>query len=189
MSPDAIIATDILVYATIAMDVVIVALLLGTVFFRAGILSLFRSWNLCARCLAALVALCALGGSMIYSLVTGFEGCALCLTSRVLMGLLVVVLASPLLVKGKEQAVALWGKVLALLGIAVAGYQYALQWLSLSGTHLPCPAIEGLPSCDRIYFIEFGFITIPFVAISAFALIFLFLFLYESPKNDHTEAA
>jgi disulfide bond formation protein DsbB len=188
MSPNAVIATNILVYATIAIDIAVVVLVFGAIFFRSALLAMFAKWNLCTRCLAALVALCALGGSMIYSIVTGFQGCALCLASRVLMGFIVFTLALPLFVKGKERAVLLWGKILAGVGLVVAVYQYVLQWLALTGTHLPCPAIEGLPSCDRIYFVEFGFITIPFVAISTFTLILTLLFLYRIPPSDTEEA-
>ena len=185
MSPDALLATDILVYATLGMLGAIIVLLFATMFFRKGLLGFLTRWNICPRCVATLIALCALFGSMIYSVVTGFAPCALCLTSRALMGFIVLILPIPLFLKGKEQVVLLWGKIFATLGILVSLYQYTLQWLALTGTHLPCPAIEGLPSCDRIYFIEFGFITIPFVAISAFTLILVLLFLYQLPASEN----
>jgi disulfide bond formation protein DsbB len=183
MTPEALLATNILVYATLGIDIAIVVLVFGVIFFRIKLFGFFARWNMCMRCLATLVALCALFGSMIYGAVTGFAPCALCLTSRALMGLIVLTLPIPLFLKGKEQAVLLWGKIFATLGILVSFYQYVLQWLALTGTHLPCPAIEGLPSCDRIYFIEFGFITIPFVALSAFALILILLFLHRPPTS------
>jgi len=186
MSPEAQFATDLLVYATIAIDIAVLGLLLGLFFFRTQLFSFFAKLHFCGRCVATLVALCALGGSMLYSAVTGFQACALCLTSRTMMALLVVVLPLAMIRKFKEHTVLVVGIALSIIGMCVSLYQYVLQWLALTGTHLPCPAVSGLPSCDRIYFIEFGFITIPFVALSAFTLIFLLLFISRkmTPRKD-----
>jgi disulfide bond formation protein DsbB len=182
MSEDAKIATEVLVYATVGIDILVLALVLFRTFFQEMFERFSSRWNLCGRCLAALVAITALSGSMFYSAVTGFAGCALCLASRIIMGALVIVLASPLLKSVWDARARVIGIALSLLGLLVSGYQYALQWLALTGTHLPCPALEGLPSCGRIYFVAFGFITIPFVAFSAFALILTLLLVLR--KKD-----
>ncbi len=187
MSPEAQFATDILVYATIAMDVLAILILCGLLFFRTQLFSFIARSKICSRCVATLVALCALGGSMIYSAITGFQPCALCITSRTIMGLILVTLPLAMIAKLKERTVLTVGLFLAVLGFCVSLYQYVLQWLALTGTHLPCPAVPGLASCDRIYFVEFGFITIPFVALSAFTLIALLVYIARKMSaSDNT---
>jgi disulfide bond formation protein DsbB len=190
MTEQAQIATQILVFLTLAMDVLIVLLVGCWIFARHWLYQVFRASPLCARCIAALCALCALVGSMIYSAVTGFAPCPLCITSRILVGLLVVTLPLPSLRPSLEGVTHRFGIAFSILGMLVSGYQYVLQWMALTGTHLPCPAIEGLPTCDRIYFIEFGFVTIPFVAFSTFVLIFVLLVLHKktSPSAPAAES-
>jgi disulfide bond formation protein DsbB len=177
MSPEAQLATDILVFATIMILITIVAILIGLLFFRTRFFAFLAQRKVPVRLLATLVAFSALAGSTIYGVITGFKPCALCITSRTIMGLILVTLPLAMIAKLKERTVLIVGLFLAVLGFCVSLYQYVLQWLALTGTHLPCPAVSGLASCDRIYFIEFGFITIPFVALSAFTLIALLLYI------------
>jgi hypothetical protein len=50
---------------------------------------------------------------------------------------------------------------------------------------MPCPAVSALPSCDRIYVLEFGYITIPMIALNAFVL--LVIVLYAALRQKHVQ--
>ncbi len=116
--------------------------------------------------LAWVVALTATLGSLYFSEVRGFIPCALCWYQRALMYPLVILLgvASHL----EDKSVIRYTLPLSVLGGGVALYHYLIQKV---------PGMTGLGTCgvgvpcNAQYIDWLGFITIPFLALTAFTLI------------------
>ncbi len=109
-------------------------------------------------------------GSLIYSEVVGFPACILCWIQRIFMYPQMFVFG--LAVWRRERSIAPYMLTLSLIGAAVALYQWVKDmFLVYSHTTLPCIEVAGLPSCDKIYVLELGYITIPMIALNAFILL------------------
>ena len=109
-------------------------------------------------------------GSLIYSQVVGYPACILCWIQRIFMYPQAVLYF--LAVWRRESLIAPYGFALSLLGGTVALYQWVKDMVNVySGVVIPCPAVTGLPSCDTIYILKLGYITIPMIALNAFILL------------------
>ena len=118
-----------------------------------------------ARHLALLVATVATGGSLFFSEALGWIPCVLCWYQRILMYPLVVLIAVGIL--RRDRRLQLYVLPLSLAGIGVSLYHYLL----IKTDWLPPPACAvGVP-CTVDYLNLFGFINIPFMALTAFVLI------------------
>ncbi len=115
--------------------------------------------------LALIVAFTAVTGSLYYSEIAGFVPCRLCWYQRILMYPLVIIILIGLI----EQDEILPNYVLpfSLIGAGVSSYHYLLQ-LGVIGEAGACAI--GIP-CNARYVNYAGFITIPFMALTAFILI------------------
>ncbi len=113
--------------------------------------------------LAALVAGAATAGSLVYSEHYLFEPCRLCWYQRIAMYPLALILAIGWL--RDDRAVIRYAVPPALIGAAISVWHLANQWILTSNA---CPV--G-PSCNVRYVTEFGFVTIPFMALSGFVAI------------------
>jgi disulfide bond formation protein DsbB len=114
-------------------------------------------------------------GSIIYSEVVGFPACILCWIQRIFMYPLPALFGLALV--RRDRSIIPYALLLTLIGGMVALYQWTKDMLALySSVTMPCPAVSALPSCDRIYVLEFGYITIPMIALNAFVLIALVLY-------------
>ena len=117
---------------------------------------------------AWLVAIAATAGSLYYSEVRGFVPCELCWYQRIFMYPLVLILG--LAVWRLDLGVRPYVLALALVGGTISLVHYLEQKLpgfaptSCNATPVPC---------DLHYVNHFGFVTIPFMALVAFALIIL----------------
>ncbi|HEY4512464.1 MAG TPA: disulfide bond formation protein B [Candidatus Paceibacterota bacterium] len=126
--------------------------------------------------LAFLVALGSAIGSLYYSEIRGFEPCFLCWFQRIAMYPLVVLLGFALL--RKEYFIKFYALVFAIVGLIISAYQLALPFLG--DTFAPCSALAV--SCAKIYVFYLGYITIPLMGFSAFALIILALLLWKKAE-------
>jgi disulfide bond formation protein DsbB len=115
---------------------------------------------------AWLIAIVATVGSLYFSEVRMFVPCALCWWQRIFMYPLVVVLG----VATFRQDFAVWRTALPLsgIGLSISTYHYLLQ--KVPGMAPPAACSSGVP-CSGQYIDWFGFVTIPFLAGTAFALI------------------
>lgn len=114
---------------------------------------------------ALAVAWVAMLGSLYFSEVRGFVPCELCWYQRILMYPLALIM----LVGVLRQDASLPGYVLpfSVLGMGVSGYHYLIQ-LEVFGQANACAV--GVP-CSLRYVNYGGFVTIPFMALTAFVLI------------------
>ncbi|HUD45049.1 MAG TPA: disulfide bond formation protein B [Patescibacteria group bacterium] len=119
----------------------------------------------------ALIAMCS---SLFLSLVLHFTPCTLCWYQRILMYPLVWILAAGIIQKNKK--IYFYVLPLSVLGIIIALYHSLLQWGIIPEAITVCTA--GV-SCATKNIDFFGFITIPFLSLTAFAIISLSLFLYK----------
>ncbi len=112
-------------------------------------------------------ALVATLGSLFYSEVMGFIPCELCWIQRIFMYPLVMIYGVAAF--KKDLSIALPGLFLSGIGMFISAYHYLLQKLpALHEVGASC----GIVPCHTEYVNYFGFITIPFLAGTAFIIIF-----------------
>ncbi len=116
---------------------------------------------------AFVVALVATAGSLYYSEVAGFIPCRLCWYQRILMYPLVAVALVGAL--RRDDYLPTYVLPLSLLGMGVSFY-HVLMERGIVAASTTCSV--DVP-CNIIYVNYLGFITIPFMALVAFALISL----------------
>jgi disulfide bond formation protein DsbB len=116
--------------------------------------------------LAWLVSIGATVGSLYFSEIRHFVPCALCWWQRIFMYPLVVVLG----VATFRQDVQAWRTALplSLVGLGTSTYHYLIQ--KVPGMAPPASCASGVP-CGAEYINWFGFVTIPFLAGTAFLII------------------
>lgn len=124
-----------------------------------------------------LVALVASGMTLYYESL-GFEPCPLCWWQRIALYPEIVLLGMALWREKYRAAAVDFAIVLSILGAGVALYHHALQMLPGSG--LPCPA-TGVSCAQRIFF-EFGYVTYPLMALSAFVFLIATLLIVRSQR-------
>ena len=119
-----------------------------------------------------MLALSATMGSLYFSEIRGYEPCELCWIQRIFMYPLVIILGIAYVQKNARIAVT--SATFAIIGGLISLYHYGIQKLDFLS--------ESAPSCGRVactgeYINILGFITIPFLALTAFILIAVTSFL------------
>lgn len=122
--------------------------------------------------LAWLIAVVATLGSLYFSEIRGFIPCEYCWYQRILMYPLSVILGIAAFFD--EHTIRKYVLPLSIVGMCVSTYHYMLQKVPGLAELKPCT--QGVP-CSAQYINWFGFITIPFLALTAFTLITLILVL------------
>jgi len=125
--------------------------------------------------LAFLVALVATLGSLTYSEILGYDPCKLCWLQRIFMYPQVILLGMALW--KKDDKITDYSLVLSVIGGFIALYHYLLQ-LGIAPA-VPCSAVGYSTTCSKQFVLEYGYITIPMMALSAFILITLLLCLHK----------
>ena len=117
------------------------------------------------------VSLTATLGSLYFSEIRGYEPCTLCWYQRILMYPIVIIATIAYIQKNAR--IALTTAVFSTIGAATSLYHYGLQKLDfLQDT---APACGRVP-CTGQYINWLGFITIPFLALTAFTIIAIISF-------------
>ena len=154
--------------------------LVGHVILILGLIAYFALPNVKARIqyfstnfgyiLSFFIALFAMLGSLYFSEVIEWDPCVLCWYQRVAMYPLVVVFA--LGVWKQDASARMYGLALASIGLLISAYQIYLQVVAASGKTLSgfCSTV-GAVNCSEIYMLEFGYITFPVLAATAFVFI------------------
>jgi disulfide bond formation protein DsbB len=132
---------------------------------------------------ACVVALVATLGSLYFSEIANFEPCRLCWYQRIAMYPLVPVLAAGAWLKDRN---VVWYSVpLTLIGAGISIWHYALQRfpdLSSGVCSVDVP-------CNAAYVWEFDFVSIPYMALSGFALILLLVVASRSATAPDPDRA
>jgi len=122
--------------------------------------------------LAFITALAATVSSLFYSEVVGFEPCNLCWFQRIFMYPLVIILGLALF--RKDLRAVTYGLVLSGIGFLITLYHNYIYYMN-QGLAANCDFGGTSVSCIKRYVFEFGYITIPLMSLTAFALIIIFL--------------
>ncbi len=117
-------------------------------------------------------------GSLYFSEVLKFPPCVLCWYQRIFMYPLVAILAVG--IWKKDNNLAYFVLPLSILGIIIAIYHNLLYYGIIPESQAPC--ILGV-SCTTKFIEWAGFITIPFLSLSAFTAITLLMLLYKKLNN------
>ena len=125
--------------------------------------------------LAWFQALVATAGSLFFSEAMGWTPCVLCWYQRALMYPLVAVLGVGILLKDKR--ISLYALPLSILGFVIAAYHNLLYYGVIQEV---CK--EGV-SCTTRFFAWFGFITIPLLSLTAFAVITTLMLLHKKENK------
>ncbi len=121
--------------------------------------------ELSSRHIALLAACIAMGSSLFLSEVIGWPPCVLCWYQRILMYPLTLILAIG--IWRRDNGLHLYVLPLSIMGAGTSLYHYLLiktDWFP------PPPCATGVP-CTVDYLNWFGFINIPFLALTAFLII------------------
>ena len=127
--------------------------------------------------LVFLVAAVATGGSLFFSEIAGFVPCELCWFQRICMyPLSIIALLAAL---ANERRIARYLLPLPLVGAGVSIYHLLVE-NGVVGQTKTC-LISAPGGCATKWIEEFGYVTIPVLALSGFALCFAFLLLAAAP--------
>ncbi|GAA3401341.1 disulfide oxidoreductase [Paenibacillus hodogayensis] len=111
------------------------------------------------------IALVAMLGSLYFSEVKGYLPCKLCWYQRILMYPQVFLLGIAAI---RKQQVYMYVLPMTVLGGCISIYHYLMEKTDLfKSNSFSC----GIVPCDAQYINWFGFVTIPFLALTGFALI------------------
>ena len=122
-----------------------------------------------AVAMAWVVAMLATAGSLYFSEVAHYDPCRLCWYQRIAMYPLVIILGVAAF--RHDNGIRVYGRALSAIGAVIAAYHVALEWIPALDTG----ACGVGPACTVVWFRALGFISLPFLALSAFLLIFTLL--------------
>ncbi len=168
---------------TAAQLFIITAILYLLFFKKSNQLGIQKFFSIISRhgiALAFLAALISTLGSLFYSNVAGFAPCDLCWLQRIFMYPLVI-LFGVALVK-KDYRVKIYALPLVAIGGIISLYQNYIYY-SNGGLNAICQFTGLGASCIKRYVFEFGYITIPVMALTAFALIIILLLLHKNRNS------
>lgn len=164
-------ATQILSLLTILGDVFVIVLLLVTLaevfgwVKRPRLLSILDRYGLF---LLFLTPLSAMSGSLFYSEIAGFVPCTLCWYQRIFMYAQVPVALVALL--RRDRGVAWSLLALCLIGIIFSVDQYVGQIRTILLPSLAGTCSDPMTNCNVSQIFKFGYVTIPMMALTAFAM-------------------
>ncbi|MGE8205060.1 disulfide oxidoreductase [Heyndrickxia sp. NPDC080065] len=126
------------------------------------------------------VSIIALLGSLYFSEVRHFNPCKLCWYQRILMYPLTIIIGMS--VFRRDYRISIYIAVLSGIGMITSLYHYSIQKVPFLSSHAPAC---GPISCTGEYINWLGFITIPFLALIAFIIIFISsIIVFKLSKND-----
>ncbi len=128
-----------------------------------------------------IVSMLATLGSLWYSEVLGFEPCKLCWFQRIFMYSQALIFIVAILKKDKN--VFYYSFILSVFGGAIALYHYLLQLGLVPGTS--CGVVGYSVSCAKKFVLQFGYITIPMMTLTAFLMIILFGIISKFSKSSN----
>lgn len=164
-----------------------VATLLGTLIIlvarlfyssRSSAASVIDAFSPLARPLAAAIATTCMLGSLYFSEIVNYVPCRLCWYQRIMMYPLAIILIIASL--RRDSKIGWYAVPLATIGASISTY----HWLLERFPNLDAGACDVQVPCELIWFEEFGFVTLPFMAFTGFFAIIVFTTL---PKPSSTQ--
>ncbi len=124
--------------------------------------------------------LSAVVGSLVYSDIVGFPACDLCWWQRIFMYPQLIIVA--LAYYRKDKTVIDYLVPLSVIGAVLALYQSIVQWGFSFGLSGGCVAAGG--ECAKVYFMQYSYITIPFMSFTVFVYIIAMKYIYYSKNKQ-----
>ncbi len=121
-----------------------------------------------ARPLAAAIATTCMLGSLYFSEIVNYVPCRLCWYQRIMMYPLAIILIVAAI--RRDSKVGWYAVPLAVIGGSVSTY----HWLLERFPNLESGACEVAVPCEFVWFENFGFVTLPFMAFTGFFAIIVF---------------
>lgn len=131
---------------------------------------------------AFVVALLATLGSLYFSEIAHFEPCRLCWYQRIAMYPLAIILL--IAAYHRDQAARRYVIPIGAIGAAIAAYHYLLEWFPV----LDSGACSAAAPCTLVWFRQLGFISLPYLALSAFLLVIVLVWLGPGSARDADSA-
>ena len=161
----------------IAIQVVILLISINYLFFRSRenkILLFFKKYTFI---FGFLIALGAVIVSLFYSEIVGFPACELCWIQRIFLYPQLILFSMELY--KRDRSIIDFSIVFAILGSIVSIYHIFVEMGGKS--NLPCSAPDSVNqvSCATRYIFEFGYITIPIMALTLSLAIIALLLNYK----------
>ncbi|ANS75406.1 disulfide oxidoreductase [Paenibacillus yonginensis] len=141
--------------------------------------SLFKEY---ALYMAWIVAIVATAGSLYLSEILHYEPCRLCWFQRIFMYPQVILLG--IAAYRGDRKIIPYAMPLSVIGGCISIYHYAEQKIPAMAKVLPCQI--GVP-CNKDYLNFLGFITIPLLALIAFILISVFLWIGRAESAEEVD--
>lgn len=188
MFPYIDIINKLLAIGTIGLQVAIVVLLLSLLFVRSHNNPVLVFFNKYGFYFGLAVALSSMALSLFYSEVVGYAACELCVIQRYFIYPQVLIFGILIWWKEKEQLINLSGLV-AFFGMFVSIYHIYIE--NGGASNLSCSTyVEGSITCAARYIFEFGYITIPVMALTAqlFIVLLVLNHKYFSQKETKVNA-
>ncbi len=132
--------------------------------------------------IALLTAWTATLGSLYLSEVLHFIPCSLCWYQRILMYPLAIILLVGLI--RRDRGIFYYVLPFSIIGIFISTYHYLLQKTDIFTSSAVCDT--GIP-CTTTWINLFGFVTIPFMALTAFLIISVMGALFFLDESDPEE--
>ena len=163
----------------------IVALIVSKTKFKDSTHDLLQWIDKNSLLLIFIVSVLATLGSLFYSEVAGYEPCKLCWFQRIFMYPLALI--SGIALYFKDRAVKKYIMPMASIGLAIALYHYLLQIQKLIFPSFELPSNCGLvgysAGCSNYFVLKLGYITIPMMAATAFAMIIVILIIQKKKSK------
>src|SRR3989344_5518698 len=157
-----------LAWLTLAGGIFLVLFLIGKIFKKR-----FNFFQKNALLFAFIVSLIATLGSLFFSEIMLYEPCKLCWYQRIFMYPQVILFG--VLLYRREKSGIIFSLIMSVIGALIAGFHYVQQIFPSSV--LSCDVLGYSVSCVQTFFLEFGYITIPMMALTAFLMLIVFAYL------------
>ena len=125
-------------------------------------------------------SLAALVGSLAYSEIVGYPACDLCWIQRMFM--YPQTLLAFMAMRKNDRSIVSYLLPMSIIGGVVSLYHSFIQW-GFSGSLLACTSAGG--ACAKVYVLEHGYITIPFMSLSVFVYLITVTLVYYHAKKYH----
>jgi disulfide bond formation protein DsbB len=160
-------------YGILASHVLFIAILLALIFRKSWGKNIASWVGKHSIPLGFIVALSSILGSLFYSELVGYAPCVLCWWQRVLLYPQVVLFGVALWKRKND--VFLYSVPLVLISSIISLYH---EYVYMGGKSiLPCTALGG--ACSKIYVLEFGYITIPMMSLTAALFLILLAWAHK----------
>jgi disulfide bond formation protein DsbB len=167
--------TLFLALLAVASQVTVGAALALAIFSRPTLARVRHAVGSQALQLAFVVALVATLGSLWLSEGAHFVPCRLCWYQRIAMYPLAILTT---IAAARKDDLSVYVRVLASLGLVISAY----HWLLERFPNIDAGVCSTAVPCELVWFEKFGFVTLPFMAFTAFSAI---LAVTTLPREDH----